>query len=45
MFKSFDFCLPTKSPIVPHGLDWFHELNYDDNTLRLERDGRCSHDP
>jgi len=37
--------LHTKSSIVPHGLDWFHEVKYDGNTLRLERDGRCSHVP
>jgi hypothetical protein len=26
MFKSFDFCLPTKSTIVPNGPDWLHEV-------------------
>jgi hypothetical protein len=31
MFRSFDFCLPTKSTIVPHGLVWFHEVKYDGN--------------
>jgi hypothetical protein len=29
MFKSFDFCLPTKSTTVPSGPDWLHEVKYD----------------
>jgi hypothetical protein len=37
MFKTFDFCLPTKSTIVPHGPDWLHE--YDGYRLRVERSG------
>jgi bifunctional non-homologous end joining protein LigD len=39
MFKSFEFCLPTKSTIVPDGPDWLHEIKYDGYRLRLERDG------
>jgi hypothetical protein len=39
MFKAFDFCLPTRSTIVPHGPDWLHEVKYDGYRLRLERDG------
>ena len=39
MFKSFDFCLPTKSTTVPSGPDWLHEVKYDGYRLRLERDG------
>jgi len=38
MFKSFDFCIPTKSTTVPTGPDWLHEVKYD-GWLRLERDG------
>jgi hypothetical protein len=29
MFKAFDFCIPTKSTIVPVGPDWLHEVKYD----------------
>ena len=39
MFKSFDFCLPTKSYAVPTSPDWLHEVKYDGYRLRLERDG------
>jgi bifunctional non-homologous end joining protein LigD len=39
MFKSFDFCLPTKSTTVPSGPDWLHEIKYDGYRLRLERNG------
>ena len=39
MFKSFDFCLPSKSVSVPDGPDWLHEIKYDGYRLRLERDG------
>jgi hypothetical protein len=39
MFKSFDFCLPTKSTTVPDGPDWLHEVKYDGYRLLLERDG------
>jgi ATP-dependent DNA ligase len=39
MFKAFDFCLPTKSTIVPDGPDWLHKINYDGYRLRVERDG------
>jgi len=38
MFKAFEFCIPTKSTIVPHGPDWLHEIKYDGYRLRLERD-------
>jgi ATP-dependent DNA ligase len=39
MFKAFEFCLPTKSTIVPGGPDWFHEIKYDGYLLRVERNG------
>jgi bifunctional non-homologous end joining protein LigD len=39
MFRSFDFCVPTSSTIVPDGPDWLHEVKYDGYRLRLERDG------
>jgi ATP-dependent DNA ligase len=39
MFKSFEFCLPTRSTIVPRGPDWLHEVKYDGYRLRVERDG------
>ena len=39
MFKSFEFCVPTKSTIVPDGPDWLHEVKYDGYRLHLERDG------
>jgi bifunctional non-homologous end joining protein LigD len=37
MLKALEFCLPTRSTIVPDGPDWLHEVKYDG--LRLERDG------
>jgi ATP-dependent DNA ligase len=39
MPRTFDFCLPTKSTIVPAGPDWLHEVKYDGYRLRLERNG------
>jgi bifunctional non-homologous end joining protein LigD len=39
MFRSFDFCLPTRSTSVPDGPEWLHEVKYDGYRLRLERDG------
>jgi ATP-dependent DNA ligase len=39
MFKAFDFCLPTRSTVVPDGPDWLHEIKYDGYRLRVERDG------
>ncbi len=39
MFKSFNFCLPTRSTMVPSGPDWLHEVKYDGYRVRLERDG------
>src|SRR5690242_16018816 len=39
MFKAFEFCIPTKSGMVPSGPDWLHEIKYDGYRLRLERDG------
>jgi len=39
MPSTFDFCLPTKSTIVPNGPDWLHEVKFDGYRLRLERDG------
>ena len=35
----FEFCVPTRSTIVPSGPDWLHEIKYDGYRLRLERDG------
>ena len=35
----FEFCLPTKSTVVPAGPDWLHEVKYDGYRLRVERDG------
>lgn len=35
----FEFCLPTRSTVVPAAPEWFHEVNYDGYRLRLERDG------
>ena len=39
MFKSFDFCVPTRGTAVPDTPDWLHEVKYDGYRLRLERDG------
>ena len=39
MLKAFEFCVPTKSTVVPAGPDWLHEVKYDGYRLRLERDG------
>ena len=39
VFRSFDFCLPTRLTIVPHGPDWLHEVKYDGYRLRVVRDG------
>jgi ATP-dependent DNA ligase len=39
IFKSFEFCIPTKSTTVPDGPDWLHEVKYDGYRLLLERDG------
>jgi bifunctional non-homologous end joining protein LigD len=41
MIKTFDFCLPAKSTIVPHGPDWLHEIKHDGYRYRLivRRDG------
>jgi len=39
MPSTFDFCLPTRSTIVPHSSDWLHEVKYDGYRLRLDRDG------
>ena len=35
----FEFCLPTKSIVVPDGPDWLHEVKYDGYRLRVEREG------
>lgn len=37
-FKTFEFCIPTKSTIVPTGSDWPHEVKYDGYCLRIERE-------
>ena len=39
MFKSFDFCLPTRATTVPTTPDWLHEVKYDGYRLRVERNG------
>jgi ATP-dependent DNA ligase len=39
MFKSFEFCIPTRATTVPSSPDWLHEVKYDGYRLRLERDG------
>jgi bifunctional non-homologous end joining protein LigD len=39
MFKAFDFCIPTRTTVVPDGDDWLHEVKYDGYRPRLERDG------
>jgi bifunctional non-homologous end joining protein LigD len=39
MFKSFEFCLPTRATTVPDDPDWLHEIKYDGYRLRVERDG------
>lgn len=39
MRTTFDFCLPTKATTVPNTPDWLHEVMYDGNRLRVERDG------
>jgi ATP-dependent DNA ligase len=35
----FEFCLPTRTKVVPDGPDWLHEVKYDGYRLRVERDG------
>jgi hypothetical protein len=39
MFKSFEFCLPTRPTSDPSSSDWLHEVKWDGYRLRLERDG------
>ena len=39
MFKSFDFCIPTRGTKVPAGPEWLHEIKYDGYRLRVERNG------
>jgi bifunctional non-homologous end joining protein LigD len=39
MFKAFEFCIPTKSTVVPAGPEWLHEIKHDGFRLRVERDG------
>jgi len=34
MLKAFEFCIPTRSTIVPDGPDWLHEVKYDGYRLR-----------
>ena|SRR3974390_693996 len=38
MFRSFDFCLPTKGTKVPTGPEWLHEIKLDGYRMRVERD-------
>src|SRR5215813_1641200 len=35
----FEFCIPTTGKVVPAGPEWFHEIKFDGNRLRVERDG------
>jgi ATP-dependent DNA ligase len=35
----FEFCLPTGSKVVLDGPDWIHEIKYDGDRLRVDRDG------
>jgi bifunctional non-homologous end joining protein LigD len=39
MFKAFEFCLPTRSKIVPDAPDRLHEVKYDGFRLLVHRDG------
>jgi bifunctional non-homologous end joining protein LigD len=39
MFRSFDFCLPSRASTVPQTPDWLHEIKYDGYRLRVERNG------
>jgi bifunctional non-homologous end joining protein LigD len=39
MFRSFEFCIPTKATAVPDGPEWLHEVKYDGYRLRVERGG------
>jgi bifunctional non-homologous end joining protein LigD len=39
MFKAFEFCIPTKSTVVPAGPEWLHEIKHDGFRLRVGRDG------
>src|ERR1700756_1065673 len=39
MFQRFEFCIATRSTIVPDGPDQLHEVKYDGFRLRVERDG------
>jgi bifunctional non-homologous end joining protein LigD len=34
MLKAFEFCIATRSTIVPDGPDWLHEVKYDGYRLR-----------
>ena len=38
MFKSFEFCIPTKSTTLPDSPDWLREVKYDGYRLRLRGD-------
>ena len=39
MFKSFEFCLPTRSTIVPDSPDCLHEVKYDGSPHARSRAG------
>jgi ATP-dependent DNA ligase len=39
MFKAFEFCIPTRGTEVPRSPDWLHEIKYDGDRLRVERNG------
>src|SRR5215475_8003923 len=34
-----EFCIPTTGKVVPAGPEWFHEIKFDGNRLRVERNG------
>ena len=37
MFRSFEFCIPTKSTSVPTGPDWLQDVKYDGYRLAESR--------
>jgi ATP-dependent DNA ligase len=39
MLNAFAFCIPTAGTKVPTGSEWLHEIKYDGDRLRVERNG------
>jgi ATP-dependent DNA ligase len=35
----FEFCIPTRTTIVPAGPEWLHEIKYDGFRMLVQRDG------